>query len=176
MISTVLMLAAMLSGDPDGIIATAPSGPGAVAADAVVTPPDASPGLAVQQTPHGLTTEQQIDRWLGDDRDLAWTDTPDAESTDDRRIHGQISASIGSHDYRGYSGTVSLPIGDEGRLDLTYAQSKGGYPYYETYPGYVSGPFGQSRFDSRSFGLSGRFFSDDDRDRVPERRPGDARP
>lgn len=153
MIISLIAAAALFgAGDPDEIIPTAPVGSRAVPAEAAPTFTDASPADAVQQTPHGLTTDQQIDRWVGAREagvapfgDGALTELPDYE----RRMHGQVSASVGTDGYRGYSASVDLPLGESGWISLNVAQSENGYGYpYESglqpyggvgYPGGVSG-------------------------------------
>ena len=135
-ISAVLMVAALLAGDPDGIVATAP----ATAVDLEATTRPLAPsveGAAQAAVPHGLSTDQQIDRWI-ESRSVAdkpWAEAA-PESLDDRKMHGEVSFGIGTGGYRDYGAAVSLPIGDNGRLDIRYRQVENGYPY----GGY--GPYG----------------------------------
>ena len=127
-----LALAALLgSEDPDGVVTTAPRGAGAVGVGAEAPTADARPDAAqvVTATPHNLTTREQIDRWVSA---RAAESTPFAEEMgpqDDRKMHGFVSGSIGTNDYSSVSVGVSLPIGENGRLDLAYSQTKNGYGY-----------------------------------------------
>ena len=166
----VFALASVLAvEDPDGVVTTAPRvGAGAVLVGAEAPTTDARPDAAqvVAATPHNLTTREQIDRWISARSDEA---VPFAEATgpeDDRKMHGFVSAGIGTNDYSSMAVGVSLPIGESGRLDLTYSQSKNdyGYPFGYGYPvygrpdafdyarGYRARPFGV--YDS--FGASNR--------------------
>lgn len=129
--------------DPEAIVATAPPVDQFVALDAVAPVAGEIPAVSTQTiTAHGLTTAQQIDRWVSrrdagakpfaDDGPLdVWG------QRDDRKMHGEVSASIGTGDYTAWSGTVSMPIGENGRIDLSYSQSKNSpYGYGYGYPGY----------------------------------------
>lgn len=202
---TALVLASLLvSGDPDGVVATAPKGTGAVVVGAVAPTAEAQPdaALAGQVTARQLSTAEQIDRWISaPGRDLA----PFADSMgpgDDRRMHGFVSGSIGTDDYSSVSVGVSLPVGENGRLDLSYSQTKNGYgygydgygygdrfgdlggPVYD-YPGYAYGvsPFGRrsgwiepvhGAAPGRSISLGYRSHEDRERDRERTRRDGTA--
>jgi hypothetical protein len=125
MLITVLLAVATLSGpDPDGVVVTAPATP--VVLDAVAAPEAGSPQAAARaqsRDARALTTDEQIDQWLaGRDPDRsAWADE-DMGPLDDRKMHGQVSAGVGTGGYRQYGAAVSLPIGDSGRLDLSYQQ------------------------------------------------------
>lgn len=192
MLITILAVAA-LSGaavadvnDPEAVVSTAPRAGQFVALDAVAPVASEVPAVSSQTiTPHGLTTAQQIDQWVGQRSNAK----PFADDTpldpwgrpDDRKMHGEMSASIGTGDYTAWSGAVSIPLGETGRLDLSYSQSKNSpYGYGYGYPGYgpdaiLYGPGYRGRYDpfflgsgvvypgSRSsFGL--RYESDDGRD------------
>lgn len=145
-----LALAAILAppgelGDPDGVVTTAPRGAGAVIVGAEAPTTDARPEAAqvVAVAPHNLTTREQINRWVSA---RAAESTPFAEEMgpqDDRKMHGFVSGSIGTNDYSSVSVGVSLPIGENGRLDLAYSQTKNGYGYPGYgYPGYGYGEYG----------------------------------
>jgi len=154
---TGLLMAALLAGDPDGVITTARGDVGAVPTDAVA--PDAPP-LSAQRVqdaaPHGLTTDEQIQRWVSA-REPGVAPFEEGTPVDDRKMHGEVSASIGSHDYRGYSAAVSIPIGEEGRLDLRVSQSEGGYFPYGYAPGYGYGGYEPGYgYRSRSIGVGGQ--------------------
>lgn len=123
--------------DPDGVVTTAPRGAGAVVVGAEAPTTDARPEAAqvVAVAPHNLTTREQIDRWVSA---RAADSTPFAEDRgpqDDRKMHGFVSGSIGTDDYSQVAVGVSLPVGENGRLDLTYSQTKNGWGY----PGYGYG-------------------------------------
>jgi len=163
LISLLVAGALVLSDDPDGVVATAPTGHQSVpvGAEAPVAPdvPSVS-GEAV--TPHGLTTDEQIDRWIGQRAEAGKPFSGSVDPwrpVDDRKVHGEVSAGIGTGDYSSYSAAVSLPVGESGRLDLSYSQSKNdpyGYGYGYGYPGsgfgYGHGGRGYG-VDSRSFGV-----------------------
>src|SRR3990167_2267 len=67
---------------------------------------------------------------------------------DDRQMHGMVEAGIGTGGYRSYGAAVSLPVGENGRLDLAYREGRNqpwGYGYGGGYrlrrPGFYS-PYG----------------------------------
>jgi len=148
------LIAALAGGDPD-VIATAR--PDATSlAEAMAAAPDAAvPSPTAQDaTPHGLTTEQQIGRWLEPARRADLDADPfagDIGPVDDRQMHGEVSAGIGTGGYRSYGAAVSLPVGENGRLDLAYREGKNDYGY--GYPGYGYG-YGYDRY---GYGPRGRF-------------------
>lgn len=125
-----LMLAgALLASDPDGVITTAPAT--SVDLSATVQPEAPSvEGAAQQAVPHGLSTDQQIDRWIAarSTVDRPWTEAA-AAPADDRKPHGEVSFGIGTGGYRDYGAAVSLPVGENGRLDIRYRQVENGLPY-----------------------------------------------
>lgn len=188
MLIALALAAAVVSDDPDGVVTTARQGDGAVliGAEAPTTEarPDAAQAAAV--TPHNLTTREQIDRWVSarstDSRPFA----EDAGPVDDRQMHGFVDASIGTNDYSAVAVGVSLPIGERGRLDMTYSESKNaygwpGHGYASGYPsdygygaagyGYRSQPFASPYvLPGRSRSFSMRYSWDDGARR--ERGPG----
>ncbi len=192
MLIALAVAALVLPSDPDGVVTTAPRGEGAVLVGAVAPTTDASPdaALAGRLTTQDLTTQEQIDRWISARSPDA---EPFAEATgpgDDRQMHGFVSGSIGTNDYSSVSVGVSMPIGENGRLDVAYSQTKNGYGYGYGYPGYGYGypgddsyglighgrPFGvydslygPRRGSSRSLSLGFDWNADKDRD---ERRDG----
>lgn len=187
-------------GDPDGVVATAPAGAGAVLVGAVAPTADASPdaATAARVTPQTLTTQEQIDRWIS-------ARTPDVEpfaddAGDDRQVHGFASVGVGTNDYSSFAVGVSVPVGENGRVDLSYSETKNGYGYgyprygygypgyghgpagYGAYPGdygyglgYHARPFGAGAFSSpgrsRSMSLGFRWDEDKDRDERRIRLP-----
>ena len=150
--AAAMMLANM---DPEGVVATAPRGDQSVltasAAALAASTTDASPSTTVQSAaPHGLTTDEQIARWIGDrtaeTADKAPAD-PWAES-EPRKMHGEFSVGFGTGGYQDYAAAVSLPRGETGTLNLSVSQTKNspwgyGYGYGSPwgYPGYGR-PFG----------------------------------
>lgn len=155
-----LMAASLLAAgaDPEGVVSTAPRGglqavPAASAASLAETLGEASPAVTLQSAaPHGLTTEEQIARWIGERK----AEAPGAEPWADpwgepepRRMHGQVSAGIGTGGYRDFAADVSLPLGESGTLNLSVSQTKNApwaYPY-----GYGHGAYGAGRY----YGLDG---------------------
>ncbi|MDY6924076.1 MAG: hypothetical protein SWI22_08990 [Pseudomonadota bacterium] len=163
MLITAVLMSAVLSSDPapgaaadpqDGVVATAPATP--VALDATEGPaPLASP---TRTAIDGLTTDEQIARWLTarSVEPTPFDGTP--VWRDDRQPHGEVSVGVGTGGYRDYGVAMSLPIGESGRLSLSYRQVENGYPYgygygYDGY-GYDYGVGGltypRSRMDVRS--------------------------
>jgi hypothetical protein len=165
----ILSLAlALTTTDPDGVVATARATPLALDATAGPVAPAVTPA-GPQAAAHGLTTDEQIDRWISarspDERPFAGELGPG----DDRKAHGYVEAGVGSGGYRSYGGGVSLPIGEEGRLDLHYGKVEGerfhGFPAYGR-PGHGSSPFDApyggfgARQPSAAFGAGARWESD----------------
>ncbi len=159
-----LLLAAVVASpseldDPDGIVTTAPRGAGAVIVGAEAPTTDARPEAAqvVAVTPHNLTTQEQIDRWVSA---RATETTPFAQDRgalelglqDDRQMHGFVDAAIGTNDYSSVGVGVSLPVGESGRLDLAYRETKNGYGYPGYGYGYGYPGYGYGRPD---FGFGG---------------------
>lgn len=141
-----LIAAMILTGaDPDGVVATAPRGPQSVpAADAAMPVPAASPTPSVQ-TPHGLTTDQQISRWIGEGRAEASPPADPWVEAEERRMHGEFSVGVGTGGYRDYAAAVSMPLGENGVLNLSVRQSENapwGYGYGYGYGDYLYGPLG----------------------------------
>jgi hypothetical protein len=130
--------------DPDVVVTTARADQ-FVPLNAVAPAAVDAPSVSSQEiTPHGLTTAEQIDMWIGQ-RDADAKPFDDDRSADlwapvdDRKMHGEVSASIGTGDYTAWSGRVSIPVGETGRVDLSYSQSKNspyGYGYGYGYPGF----------------------------------------
>jgi len=130
-VSLLATVALLAGGDPDGVVATAPAT--MVQLDATEMPEAASPAAAVQAAaPHGLTTDQQVARWI-DDRSpetLPFSGQARAGPVDDRQMHSQFSVGVGTGGYRDYGVAVSLPLGETGRLNLSYRQVENGYPVF----------------------------------------------
>lgn len=157
LISLLAATALMGAGDPDGVISTAPRGSQSVAIGAVAPVAATLPGVSQQPvTPHGLSTPEQIDRWIGQRArtDRPFADAIDPWTEDDRKMHGEVSAAIGTGDFSAFSASVSIPVGESGRIDLGYSQSRNGYGHgYGPYDRYGYGPGG---FGPGGFGATGR--------------------
>lgn len=158
LITALLMAGALTAGDPDGVVATAP----ATSVDLGATTRPVAPsveGAAQAGVPHNLTTDEQIDRWIAtrsvDDRPYA---RDLGEPRDDGLPHGEVSVSVGTGGYRDYGATVSMPIGENGRLSLSYRQTENGYPYggygYGDGYGYGQG-YGGAAFDDGGYVFPG---------------------
>jgi len=146
----LMMAAALLAADPDGVVVTAPAT--TVDLNAVVQPLAASTEGATQgAVPHGLSTDQQIDRWIAarSTAEKPWGEAA-SEPVDDRKMHGEVSFGIGTGGYRDYGVAVSLPLGENGRLDLRYRQVENGYPY----GGYGSG-YDHPYYDDSGYAFPG---------------------
>lgn len=154
---------AVLASDPDGVVTTGRATP--LALDAAAVAPVAPPVAATttSQAAQGLTTNEQIDRWISSREPEA---TPFARPVgppaDDREVHGYVEGGIGTGGYRAYGGGVSLPLGEDGRLDLHYRQVENdrlyGYPHYGyERPGYGLFPFGGRGAGATSFSASARW-------------------
>lgn len=159
LITALLMAGALTAGDPDGVVATAPAT--AVDLDATAQPVAPSvEGAAQASVPHNLTTDEQIDRWIAarsvDNRPY---DRTVGESLDDGLPHGEVSVSVGTGGYRDYGAAVSLPIGENGRLSLSYRQTENGYPYGGYGYGYYGRGYGYDQgYGGAAFGASGYVF------------------
>lgn len=171
--------------DPDAVVTTAPRGQQSVALDAVAPVASEVPAASGQAiTAHGLTTAEQIDRWVGQRTTDAKPFSDDARfdpwgQRDDRKMHGEVSAAVGTGDFNAWSAAVSIPIGESARLDVMYSQSKNGrfgygYPGYGYGYGYGAGfrgvydPFylgSPGGYSSRSFGVRYDSNADDGRSR-----------
>ena len=135
-----LMLVAALGGClQDGVVATAPATPVDLTATTQPLAPSTA-GAAQAAVPHGLTTNEQIDRWLAAraPADTPWVEAEEGPS-DDRKVHGLVSLGVGTGGFRDYGAAVSLPLGESGRLDITYRQVENGYGYGYGYGGYGYG-------------------------------------
>ena len=173
LITAMLMAGAVASGDPDGVVTTAP----ATSVDLAATIQPSVPsvvGAAQAGVPHNLSTDEQIDRWIAtrsaNDRPY---DRESRPALDDRKPHGEVSVSIGTGGYRDYGVAVSGPIGENGRFSLSYRQVENGYPYggYGYGYGYGGAGFGAPGVDG--YPDAGMAF-DDSGYVFPGNRPGAA--
>ena len=162
LITAMLMAGAFASGDPDGVVTTAP----ATSVDLAATIQPSVPsvvGAAQAGVPHNLSTDEQIDRWIAtrsaNDRPY---DRESRSALDDGKPHGEVSVSIGTGGYRDYGVALSGPIGENGRFSLSYRQVENGYPYGGYGYGYGYGyggldgqPFGGAAFDDSGYAFPG---------------------
>lgn len=154
-ISALMMAAALVTGDPDGVVATAPATN--VDLTAVIRPVAPSAEHAAQQAvePHNLTTDQQIDRWL-ESRDpdaVPYSGQRAERPVDDRKMHSEFTAGIGTGGYTDFGMAVSLPIGENGRLGLSYRRTENGLY------GYGYGDYGLGRnpyYNDMGYSFPGR--------------------
>ncbi|MFC5344650.1 hypothetical protein ACETK8_08370 [Brevundimonas staleyi] len=194
MLIALALASVLVSDDPDGVVTTAPRGAGAVIVGAEAPTTEARPDASqvVTTTPHNLTTREQIDRWVSARTADSVPFAEDRGPQDDRQMHGFVSGSIGTNDYSQVAVGVSLPIGETGRLDMTYSQTKNGWLGYG-YPGdyrygldgygyghgYAARPFitgdsfyGAPSRNSRSMSLGFRWDENDRSQRGPLRARG----
>lgn len=152
LITALLMAGVLTAGDPDGVVATAP----ATSVDLGATSQPVAPsveGAAQAGVPHNLTTDEQIDRWIASrSAEERPYDRPRGQAPDDGLPHGEFSVSVGTGGYRDYGAAVSLPIGENGRLDLSYRQIENGYPYGGYGYGYG---YGGAAFDDSGYVFPG---------------------
>ncbi|WP_374274025.1 hypothetical protein [Brevundimonas sp.] len=178
----LIALAALASDDPaEGVVVTAPAGVTYVA-QAPLPDPDAS----AEPTPHGLSTQEQIDAYLAagraadqDPRDPdRYADADlDALPSYDRRTYIDAGYSFGSNGYQGYHVSMIAPLGDNVTVGLSYSKSEGGIPSYGYGYGYLpyAGPIGvrpdlAPAGERTSVGASLRVdWSDDDNDPATRR-------
>ncbi|MBN9466903.1 MAG: hypothetical protein J0J08_14835 [Brevundimonas sp.] len=159
----------MALADPEGVVTTAPANSAGVAAAMAARQPavEAPAPTAQDAAPHGMTTEQQIQNWIasrapGESFEQAVASAP----ADDRQMHGMVEAGIGTGGYRSYGAAVSLPIGENGRLDLSYREGKNDYwltPGY-FYPRYGFGAYRGVDSLSRSMSVGFNWSKDAVRD------------
>ncbi|WP_374389118.1 hypothetical protein [Brevundimonas sp.] len=181
MLLASLLTVAVLA-DPDGVVATAPAGALDLASAAAAPVPVAAPSPTAQDAaPHGMTTEEQIQRWIAArERGQSFEEAVAAAPADDRQMHGMVEAGIGTGGYRSYGAAVSLPVGENGRLDLAYREGRNEPWSWGGYPGAYGPGYGLGRYprfnggDTRSLSMGFSWSKDDgDRDDWPtSRRPG----
>ena len=173
-VAALLMAGVLSGGEPDGVVITAPATTVDLAATVQPTA-SAVEGAAQAAVPHGLTTDEQIDRWIAA-RSPANKPFADgearAEVADDRKMHGEMTVAVGTGDYREYGVAVSLPIGETSQLDLSYREihngdgrGRHGYDYGDPYdlddggyafPGYQPGALAEFEWRARRPGGSPR--------------------
>jgi len=126
-------------GDQDGPVATAPATAVALDATARALAPPVR-GVSQSPDPHGLSTDEQIARWLEARAPEPAALRADAPVwRDDREMHSEFDVGFGTDGYRSYGAAVSLPIGESGRLDLSIRQVENdpyGYGYAAGYDAY----------------------------------------
>ncbi|WP_297804182.1 hypothetical protein [uncultured Brevundimonas sp.] len=136
MIVPVLMIASLSAGFADEqqpVVATSRDDLSS-AMSGEMPEPVLTPSATVQSSSMGLTTAQQIDRWIA--RETAGEEAPVWRETEPRKVSGEISLGIGTNDYRAVAARVDVPIGENGNLSLSYSESRNGfYPYGNGYWG-----------------------------------------
>ncbi len=144
LISALMMAAALTGTDPDGVVATAPTTPVTLDAEAA-QPESASPeGVARSRTQTGLATDQQINSWIAarDPHETPYS-RGRVESVDDRKMHGVVDVGLGTGGYQSFAAAVSMPLGDSGRLDISVSRGRNDrrWGYYDPtrfdYGGYI---------------------------------------
>ena len=135
MLIVMLIAASLGASDPDGVVATAPATTVDLGASVGPTGSSVTGAAQAAAAPHGLSTDEQISRWLAARAPSEGQSFPEADLAmeDDREMHGEFSVSVGTGGYRDYGAAVSLPLGEKGRLDLRVRQTENGYPYYGRY-------------------------------------------
>ena len=147
-----LAAAAMLLAnmDPEGVVTTAPRGeqavPTATAAMLAASTTDASPSTTVQSAaPHGLSTDEQIARWIGE-RTAETAGRASADpwaEVEPRKMHGEVSVGFGTGGYENYAAAVSMPLGENGTLNLSVSQTRNSPWGYGSPWGYAYGAYGR---------------------------------
>lgn len=139
MLTLLVLTSFALASDPDGVVSTAPRGADSVVVGAIAPTTDARPDASmITPTTQSLTTAQQIDRWISARSPSDAPFASDRGPLDDRKMRGFVSGAVGTGDFNAVAVGVSLPIGENGRLDLRFSQSRNGYGYggYGGYGGY----------------------------------------
>ena len=155
-VSALMMALALMGGDPDGVVTTAPATN--VDLTAVTRPEAPTAEGAAQQAaqPHGLTTDQQIDRWIAQRNPEARPYAEASAEPEERKIHGEFSAGIGTGGYRNYGMSVVVPVGENGTLGLSYQRIENGYWGYGS--GYGFDGHGRSPyFNDSGYSFPGRY-------------------
>jgi len=171
----MLMAAALGASDPDTVVATAPETSVDLNASAQPLAPSVT-GAVQSAVPHGLSTDEQIDRWIESRAAGETAPWPEAgpEPEDDRKMHGEVSVGVGTGGYRDYGAAVSLPLGENGWLSLQYRQTENGYPYggygYGGY-GYGEPYFGDGRHASPRGYRPDAAFGSESREHRPDGPP-----
>ena len=146
--------------DPDGVVATAPTNSPTLAQAMNAAPQVAVAAPTAQDAqPHGMTTEQQIQNWISNRTPGAsFEEGPSPGPQDDRQMHGMVEAGIGTGGYRTYGAAVSMPVGENGRLDLAYREGRNepwGYGYGSPGRYGLAGPGFYSPYGVRARGYGG---------------------
>ncbi|MDQ8028717.1 MAG: hypothetical protein REJ23_08305 [Brevundimonas sp.] len=158
-ISALAFAAALAAGDPDEVVTTAPATVVDLTASTGPVAPSAEGAArqAVETQAHGLTTGQQIDRWISSRNPEA---VPYASDDDgglaepERRIRGELMAGIGTGGYRDYGVSMTLPLGETGTLGFSYRKVENGYGY--GYGGPYGLDYGYPYFNDGGYAFPGR--------------------
>lgn len=157
MITALMMATALVGSDPDGVVTTAPATTVDLTAVNRPVAPTAEGAAHQAAEPHNLTTDQQIDRWLEsrDPEATPYSHDRAERPVDDRKMHGEFVAGIGTGGYTDFGMAVSMPIGENGRLAISYRQTENGlYGYGYPGGGYIGGyPY----FSDGGYAFPGRY-------------------
>ena len=109
----------------------------AVATASKASAPSTSPAAAVTVAPsRPMTTQEQVDAWLAPPQavDPAYRDAAEAPDGEARKIHGVVSATVGTGGYRSAYVSTLIPLGETATLGLAVGQTD-----YGKNPRYVPG-------------------------------------
>ena len=120
------LTAALGDQDPNGVVTTARPDAGSISVIKGEIEA-ATPSSTVSSATQNLTTAEQIDRWLSQREPVR--EAPVWRDEEPRRVTGEVSLGIGSHDYRDYAARVEVPLGENGTLSLGYSETRNA-PYY----------------------------------------------
>lgn len=132
MAASLIAALALMGAEEPQVVATAPR---ADALQAALATPSSEPSESTVQpsTAHGLTTDEQIARWLSarapERRDV---EAPLWDEPLERRMRGEVSAGIGTGGYRDFSAWASMPLGESAELSIGFSQTRNapwGYGY-----------------------------------------------
>lgn len=157
MITALMMATALMGSDPDGVVTTAPATTVDLTAVNRPVAPTAEGAAHQAAEPHNLTTDQQIDRWLEsrDPEATPYSRDRAERPVDDRKMHGEFVAGIGTGGYTDFGMAVSMPIGENGRLAISYRQTENGL-YGYGYPG-AGHLGGYPYFNDSGYAFPGRY-------------------
>jgi len=115
----------------------------ALAAPAFATETDAPVATASATQAPPTSTAEQIDAFIKSsparvERQNADDAVDGVVARDDRKPHGEVSVAVGTGGYRSVYARTDLPVGENGRVSIAVADSRGrGYGH-----GWYGGPYG----------------------------------
>lgn len=125
MVASLIAALVLMGAEEPQVVSTAPRGDAVQTALAAPSADAVAPPVIEDIAPHGLTTDQQIARWLSarapDRRDV---EAPLWDEPLERRMRGEVSASIGTGGYRDVSAWTSMPLGDSAELTIGFSQTR----------------------------------------------------